>query len=169
MRDTESNTVFTHSDTTVPKANTRWYYRVSAINSVGTGEPSDAASAVTSTATIPGAPMDLTAWEEGPTRIVLLWQAPDDTGGEITGYKIEYSNANTNGNASDDNWMDLVANTMSDATTYIDHGSVAELKAGDVRFLSGGRPSTPAARASMNRTTTALSPAPRPCNRPPAS
>ena len=123
-----------YPDRTVPKANTRWYYRVSAINIVGRGEPSDAANAVTSTAIRPGVPIDLTAWEEGPTRIVLQWKAPAMTGGEITGYKIQYSNADNTGNASNNLWMDLVSNTMSDATTYTDHGSVAELGAGTIRY-----------------------------------
>ena len=78
-----------------------------------------AAFAFTSPAAEPGRSTALTAWEEGPTRIVLNWKAPpaDDTGGEITGYKIEYSNANQTGDASDEVWMELVANTMSDATT----------------------------------------------------
>ena len=129
-------TTTSYPDTAVPKANTRWYYRVSAINSVGTGEASDAAFAFTSPAAAPGAPSGLTAWEEGPTRIVLNWKAPAvaDTGGEITGYKIEYSNANEAGTASDGTWMDLVANTMSSATTYTDDGSMAELEAGDTRY-----------------------------------
>ena len=131
-------TTTAYPDMSVPKANTRWYYRVSAINSVGTGEASDAAFAFTSPAAAPEAPMDLTAWEEGPTRIVLNWKAPAvaDTGGEITGYKIEYASAlATDPNAVDaDTWDDLVADTMSDATTYVDDGSVAELEAGDIRY-----------------------------------
>ena len=130
-----------YTDITVPKANTRWYYRVSAINPEGVGEPSDAAFAFTSPAAIPGAPSDLTAWEEGPTRIVLNWQAPKratdsdlGTGGEITGYKIDYSNANATGDDSDGMWMVLVADTGNDKTTYTDHGSVAELGAGTIRY-----------------------------------
>ena len=105
----------------VPKANTRWYYRVSAINAEGTGQPSDAAFASTRNAALPEMPTGLTAWEEGPTRVVLHWEAPAVTGGEITGYKIEYSDDSNTGP-----WMDLVANTMSMATTYTDNGSVAE-------------------------------------------
>ena len=124
-----------YSDMAVPKANTRWYYRVSAINSVGTGEASDAAFAFTSPAAVPGDPSDLTAWEEGSTRIVLNWKAPATTGGEITGYKIEYAAAVAAGNSPDAaTWMDLVANTMSDATTYVDDGSVDGLEAGDIRY-----------------------------------
>ena len=123
-----ANTPEMHPDRSVPKANTGWHYRVSAINSEGTGDASDSAFAYTYVASAPGMPTDLTAWEEGPTRIVLLWQEPDTTGGEISGYKIEYS---ADGSTS---WMELVANTMSDATTYVDDGSVAELEAGDIRY-----------------------------------
>ena len=98
----------------VPKANTKWYYRVSAINPEGVGKPSVAATASTLPAVAPLRPTGLVAWENGPTRIVLVWQAPAATGGEITGYKIEHS---VDG---EDPWMDLVANTMRDATTYTD-------------------------------------------------
>ena len=129
---TPSATPETYSDTMVPKANTRWYYRVSAINAEGTGMASDAAFVHTRVATAPGAPTDLTAWEEGPTRIVLQWQAPAATGGEITGYKIEYSGTTDFANA--DPGLVLVENTRSMATTYTDNGSVARLEAGDTRF-----------------------------------
>ena len=137
---------YIHMDTSVPKGNTRWYYRVSAINTVGMGDPSDAGNAATLPVVAPAVPTALTAWEEGPTRIVLHWKAPvitdqeDDvgTGGEITGYKIEYASAADDAPdtvpAAEDAWDDLVADTMSDATTYTDHGSVAELEAGDVRY-----------------------------------
>ena len=128
VKDTESLNL-THPDTEVPKANTRWHYRVSAINEEGVGMASDAANASTyPVSAVPAEPTDLTAWESGPTRIVLLWKAPSPTGGEITGYKIEYSADSTGP------WMDLVANTMSDATTYTDNGSVAKLEAGTTRY-----------------------------------
>ena len=125
----DTGDLLTSPDTEVPKANTRWHYRVSAINEEGVGMASDAAYAVTPpVSALPAAPTDLAAWENGPTRIVLVWKAPSPTGGEITGYKIQYS---ADGAAS---WMDLVKNTMSDATTYTDNGAVAKLKAGDTRF-----------------------------------
>ena len=146
-----------YPDTMVPKANTKWYYRVSAINAEGTGEASDAAFAATPPPVAPGAPMDLTAWEEGPTRIVLQWKAPAMTGGEITGYKVEYS-------ADGNNLMELVADTGNDATTYTDNGSVAELKAGDTRFYrvtainSGGTSLAASNQASAMSGTMALQP-----------
>ena len=125
-------------DESVPKADTRWYYRVSAINSAGTGTmTSNVASGVTYPAIAPEKPTGLTAWEEGPSRVVLHWKAPENTGGTvITGYKIEYASPDANdANAADDaTWDDLVEDTMSMATTYTDDGSVGELEAGDTRF-----------------------------------
>ena len=151
VKDT-GNANLTHSDGEVPKANTRWHYRVSAINEEGVGMASDAAYASTYPASViptpQEVPTDLTAWEEGPSRIVLQWKAPTTTGGEITGYKIEYS---ADGNTP---WMDLVANTMSMATTYTDNGAVAKLEAGDTRYYrvstinSFGTGDTPSSAAS---------------------
>ena len=78
----------THSDTGLETGQTR-HYRVSAINSAGTSDPSNVADALVAVA--PGAPT-LTATENGPTRIDLSWIAPTDDGGqEITDYNIEVS------------------------------------------------------------------------------
>ena len=131
VKDT-GNTTLTHSDPDVPKANTRWHYRVSAINEEGVGMASDAAYAVTPpVSSVPAAPTDLAAWENGPTRIVLVWKAPSPTGGEITGYKIEYSADGS------DPWMDLVKNTGSDATTYTDNGGRGQTRGGRHALLPG--------------------------------
>ena len=139
VKDTEEISDLTHMDETVPKANTRWHYRVSAINSEGPGMPSAAATAFSFPAVAPVKPTGLAAWENGPTRIVLVWKAPAATGGEITGYKIEHSE---DGN----DWEDLVANTMSTDTTYTD----TSVEAGTVRHYrvsavnSAGTSETPA-------------------------
>ena len=59
------------------------------------------------------APSGLTATAVGRDRIDLSWTAPTDDGGSaITGYRIESS---ADGSAG---WIDLVADTGSDATTY---------------------------------------------------
>ena len=94
------------------------YYRVSAINSVGTGMASDAAMATTDALMVPGMPTDLTATADGASKIDLAWTAPTETGGaDITGYMIEYS-----ADGSDGSWMDLMADTASMDTTYSDMG-----------------------------------------------
>ena len=117
-----SNTTTTYAHTGLASGDTR-HYRVSAINTNGTGVPSNVDSATTGTS-VPGAPTGLTATASGATQIDLSWSAPASTGGSaITGYRIEVSPNGTSG------WTDQVANTNSTATTYAHTG----LAAGDTR------------------------------------
>ena len=105
----------TYSDRGLDPATTR-HYRVSAVNSVGTGLPSTPASATTDAAA-PAAPTGLTATKMGQNQIDLSWTAPTNDGGaRISGYKIEYS---TTGRGS---WRSLRSNTGSTATSYSDRG-----------------------------------------------
>ena len=114
-------------------AGTTRHYRVSAINTNGTGLPSSTADATTGT-TVPGAPDSLTATASGSTTIDLSWSAPDTTGGSaVTGYRIEVSPDGTT------NWTELVADTA--ATAYAHTG----LAAGTTRHTNGtGLPSSTA-------------------------
>ncbi len=106
-----NSTGTTHSHTGLSAGATR-HYRVSAINTNGTGNASGTANATTAT-TVPGAPTGLSATASGSTTINLDWTAPTNTGGsDITGYRIEVS---PNGNSD---WTDLVANTSGTGTTY---------------------------------------------------
>ena len=122
--DLEANTdstSTTYSHTGLMAGNTR-HYRVSAINSAGTGPVSNVDNATTDSppaATAPGAPTGLTATANGQTEIDLSWTAPSDDGGaDITGYRIEVS---TDGSS----WSDLEANTGSGSTTYSHTGLMA--------------------------------------------
>jgi len=64
------------------------FYRVSAINSAGTGEASEKVSATTYS--LPDPPTNLTATSSGSTSIILTWRAPSDDGGApILGYRID--------------------------------------------------------------------------------
>ena len=123
--DLEANTRSTgtsYSHTGLSASSTR-HYRVSAINSAGTGPASDTNSATTDAAMKPGEPTGLTATADGQTEIDLSWDAPSaDGGADITGYKIEVS---TNGSS----WSDLEANTRSTSTSY----SHSSLTAGSTR------------------------------------
>src|SRR5438552_2078893 len=66
-----------------------YFYKVSAVNSVGDGPLSNEASATPiSSATVPGAPQDLTA-TAGDTTVSLAWSPPTSNGGSpITNYLI---------------------------------------------------------------------------------
>ena len=121
VADTNSTaTSYSHTGLT---ANSTRYYRVSAINSEGTGPVSNVANATTDAPTKPGAPTGLTATANGQTKIELSWTAPSDEGGaDITGYRIEVS---TDGSS----WTDLVASTNSTSTSY----SHTSLDAGSTR------------------------------------
>ena len=118
-RNTQSTaTTYMHTGLT---ANTKLYYRVSAINTAGTGGASSSVRATTTAATAPAAPTGLTAKPDGPTIINLSWTAPSRNGGvAITGYQIESSPTGTG-----DTWTNLVDNTKSTATTYAHTGLTA--------------------------------------------
>ena len=104
-----------YSQTGLRPASTR-HYRVSAINRVGSGEPSNVANATTD-ATVPDPPTDLVATASAPTRIDLTWVAPAyDGGAPVTGYRIEVSEDLAT-------WADLQSSTGSTETTYSDTGA----------------------------------------------
>ena len=78
----------TYTDGTVVNG-TRYYYKVAAVNAVGTSPQStEAAATPQAAATAPGAPQGLTA-TGGNTSARLAWTAPASTGGAaITGYNV---------------------------------------------------------------------------------
>ena len=95
------------------------HYRVSAINSAGTGAASNVAIVTTATE-VPGAPTGLTTEvSEDEAKVALSWTAPAFTGGvPITGYRIESS---IDGNAP---WTEVLT-TTGEGTTYTDDGTDA--------------------------------------------
>ena len=153
-----TDTTYEHSGLTI--GDTR-HYRVSAINSVGTGAVSNTDSATT--AAVPGAPTNLTATAISDSAINLSWTAPANNGGSaITGYKIERRLHRSD-------WTTPVATTGSTATTYSSTGlsknsnyfhrvsaintvgtGAASNTAGATTFLSGS-----SAPTSSNSTVTA--------------
>ena len=81
----QAGTSYTHSSRSL---GTTYYYKVSALNSLG---ESAAASASVITHNIPGAPTSLTA-TAGSFSVALSWSAPTSNGGAtVTGYKIRHS------------------------------------------------------------------------------
>ena len=112
------STSISYTHTGLTAGSTR-HYRVSAINSAGTGPVSNTATGATAAAGAPGAPAGLTATANGQTRIDLSWRAPSSNGvAAITGYKIEVSE---NGSS----WSDLETNTGSTSTSYTHTGLTA--------------------------------------------
>ncbi|MGI0094714.1 MAG: spherulation-specific family 4 protein [Nitrosotalea sp.] len=108
-----ASTSTTYSDTGLA-ASTTYTYRISAINSVGTGSPSNSASATTQSAqaTVPQPPTGRTASAVSTSQINLSCTAPSNIGGSaITGYKIDRSSD------SGTTWSTLVANSASTSKT----------------------------------------------------
>ncbi len=137
-------------------AGTTRYYRVSAINSAGTGAASNVATATTSTptATAPAAPTGLTATADGPTTITLSWTAPTNTGGAaITGYRIEVSPNGTS------NWTNQQANTGSTTTSYshtgLSAGTTRHYRVSAINSVGTGAASNVATATTSTPTATA--------------
>jgi fibronectin type 3 domain-containing protein len=85
---TQVGNVTTFQDTGLTNGIT-YFYRVSAVNSVGEGAMSNEATATPVAASVPGAPTNLTASPGRPRGIALTWTAPTNNGGSpITGYEI---------------------------------------------------------------------------------
>jgi len=109
------STSTTYTDTGLSPSTTR-YYRVSAINSFGTGIPSNIDGDITEL-DVPDAPRQLTAQARGISVIELRSRAPSSSGtSRVTGYRIQWSSRRTGG------WDDLEDDTGSTRTTYEDTG-----------------------------------------------
>ena len=105
------STTTAHTHTGLPPVTTR-FYRVSAINSVGFGQPAGPVNATT-LPDLPAAPTRLTATARGTSQINLSWAAPTyDGGSRIIGYRIEVS---ADGGST---WGILRRNTGSTGTTF---------------------------------------------------
>lgn len=109
--------VTSYNDTSVTNGQT-YFYKVTAVNSVGESSLSNEVSATpTAPAAAPQPPTGLTSTATSSSQINLSWTAPSNNGGSaITGYDIERSTDNGN------TWSTIVPNTGSAATTYNDTG-----------------------------------------------
>src|SRR5207245_4880736 len=134
-----SDTGLTHTTT--------YTYRVSAINSIGTGSSSSVASATTPIAA-PSPPIGLAGTTVSSSQINLSWTAPTDNGGSaITGYKVERS---TDGGTT---WSTLVANTGITETTYSDtglmHGTAYTYRVSAINSVGMSSPSSTASATTL--------------------
>ena len=110
-----NSTTTTYLDTRLKPATT-WFYRVSAVNSEGTGPASNVGNAMT-TAAPPGPPQNVRARATGPNSILLAWDPPETDGGErVTGYAIQRIGPN------DNDWITHRSDTGTRATTFTDTG-----------------------------------------------
>ena len=162
------NTATTYSHTSLTSGQA-YVYRVSAINSVGSSNPSPEATATPSTSSVsnastktaPGTPTSLSAVSVSGTQINLSWVAPSNTGGaDITGYKIE----SKKGTGSYDV---LVSNTGNTVTAYSHTGLTTATqyyyRVSSINSIGTGSPSgeasaTPRETTSPVLTATAVSP-----------
>ncbi|MDE1862849.1 MAG: fibronectin type III domain-containing protein [Thaumarchaeota archaeon] len=95
----------------------KYYYEVTAVNSVGTSPASNEVGATP--ATSPQPPTGLAATASSSSQINLSWTAPSSNGGSaITGYKVGRSTDGTN-------WSTIAPNTGSASTSYSDAGLAA--------------------------------------------
>ncbi|MCY3677728.1 MAG: fibronectin type III domain-containing protein [Gemmatimonadetes bacterium] len=139
------STATTHSDTGLDPATTR-YYRVFAINSVGSGRSSGVVRATTD-ATVPNAPTGLNAADVSPTQIDLTWTAPAyDGGAPITSYRVEIS---ADGGST---WGVLVPSTASTGTSYshigLEPGSTRHYRVSATNIAGTGLPSNVASAST---------------------
>src|SRR5207245_476639 len=153
------STATTYSDTGLTHTTT-YTYRVSAINSVGTGSPSSTTSATT-LAAAPSPPTALTATTVSSSQVNLSWTAPSDNGrSAITGYMIERS---TDGGST---WSKLVANTGITGTTYSDiglaHGATYTYRVSAINSIGTGSPSSTASATTLAVTASPLNGLPAP-------
>ena len=106
---------------------TKYYYRVAAMNSVGMGEYSDGMAMATTEATdtAPGVPTAVTAMETSDTEITVTWGSPaSDGGADITGYMVQRAYMGADDMMTE--WMDVdPAHTGMDME-YMDTGLMPE-------------------------------------------
>ena len=133
---------------------TRYYFRVYAINAAGRSDASNRTSATTEEeiveTSLPGVPRALTAEATSREQIYLDWEKPEDDGGsEIVGYLVEVSE---NGGVS---WRDLVENTGSADTRYRDRdlrpGTTRHYRVGAINDIGIGDPSNVASATTPGR------------------
>lgn len=141
----------TYSDTGLAHS-TAYTYRVSAINSAGTGAPSSYSSATTYN-TIPSAPTGLGATAASASEIDLVWNAPGDSGGStITGYMVERS---ANGGSS---WSVISADTGNTTAAYHDAGLASNTtysyRVSAINAIGTGSPSNTASATTTQQIST---------------
>jgi fibronectin type 3 domain-containing protein len=132
-----------------------YYYKLSAVNSVGEGSKSNELNASPSApATVPGAPTLNTA-AAGNATVTLGWSAPSNNGGAtITSYKVYRGTSSGN-----ETFLTTLGNVTSYTDTGLTNGSTYYYKVTAVNSVGEGAKSnemnaTPAAAATVPGTPT---------------
>jgi titin len=161
------STAITKTFTSLTNGQAYWF-KVSAINTMGTGTASAVQTATpTATSTVPGSPT-LSALTAGDAAISLSWTAPSSTGGaSITSYKIEQSTTSASAG-----FTVAVASTGSTATsktiTGLTNGQAYWFKVSAINSVgtSATSASQTVSPAKAGAAPAAASPSPRPSVRP---
>ena len=108
-------------------AETTYYYRVAAMNSIGMGEYSDGMAMATTMMAPqmePGMPMNVMAEATSHDMITVSWASPaDDGGSDITGYMVQRGYMDADDMMM---WMDVDPAHMGMDMMYMDMGLMAE-------------------------------------------
>ena len=141
LAENTNSTTYSHTGLTLA---VKRYYRVSAINAIGTGSASSTASAISEPD--PGRrPRNVRAKAVSMTQIDLSWSRPKTRRFSVTGYKIEVSRGS--------HWAVLKADTESTSTRHSHTG----LRAGHGWFYRvsaiTARDTSPASKLAFARTT----------------
>ncbi len=132
---------------------TTYYFKVAAVNSVGTGTQTSSVSAVP--ATTPGLPQSLAA-TRGDTQVALSWSAPSSTGGTaVTGYKVYQStdDASFTEVATPSGTSHTVTSLTNGTTYYFKVAAVNAVGTGSQTSSESAVPATtPAAPTSVSAT-----------------
>jgi subtilase family serine protease len=143
---TTVGTSTSYSDSAVVSGAT-YYYKVTAVNSVGEGPKSNEASAGLVVTTVPTAPTGLVA-SGGSSVVTLSWAAPSSNGGSaITGYKI-YRGASS----GTESLLTSVGTTASYSDTAVFSGTTYFYKVTAVNGIGEG-PQSNESSATTNKAT----------------
>ncbi len=112
-----SGSTLTYDDTTVTAGQT-YYYKVKAVNLIGSGPDSNEVSGMTPVPTAPTAPLGLTAFASAG-QIQLNWSAPSSVGTGLTEYRV-FRSLTADGEGTTPN-----ATVTASTRTYIDTNVVA--------------------------------------------